>query len=398
MRPAANMAISLDRGEAIPPEALGAPAAGPVHVHVHKELGEDLAQDWNALADEASEPNGFCEPWFIAASLATVGVGRGVRLVEVRRGSRLIGIIPLAIEDHYGRSPIRIVQNWWHHQMFLGTPMVRAGEEETFWSALLDHLDAAGWAPNFLHLRGLVEDGPIHRGLAAAAAKRGRACPVVRREVRALLESEVGSRAYYEQTIRAKKRKEIRRLRSRLEEQGPVRFRRYDPSEDLGAWCDSFLALERSGWKGRAGTALACDPVMEAFFRQTVAGAQAADRLDFLRLDLGDRPIAMLVNFRAAPGGFSFKTCFDEDFARFSPGVLIQLENLAFLDRPDTRWMDSCAAENHPMIDSLWTGRRSIVRVTVRLAGVRRALVYVACRWLETGSQTVRRLLARSSA
>ena len=43
------------------------------------------------------------------------------------------------------------------------------------------------------------------------------------------------------------------------------------------------------------------------------------------------------------------------DYARFSPGVLIQLENLKILDRGDVAWMDSCAVQDHPMIDSLWT-------------------------------------------
>ena len=47
------------------------------------------------------------------------------------------------------------------------------------------------------------------------------------------------------------------------------------------------------------------------------------------RLDLDGKPLAMLVNFLTAPGSFSFKTAFDEAFSRYSPGVLIQLDNLA---------------------------------------------------------------------
>ena len=38
------------------------------------------------------------------------------------------------------------------------------------------------------------------------------------------------------------------------------------------------------------------------------------------------------------------------------------------------------------MIDSLWTERRAIVRVTVRLKGARRPLVFALCRALERGS------------
>jgi hypothetical protein len=95
-----------------------------------------------------------------------------------------------------------------------------------------------------------------------------------------------------------------------------------------------------------------------------------AGRLQLLALELDNRPIAMLVNFLAPPGSFSFKTAFDESFARFSPGVLLQIENLRILERPEIAWMDSCAAEQHPMIESLWAQRRTLARVTVPLAAL----------------------------
>jgi len=53
------------------------------------------------------------------------------------------------------------------------------------------------------------------------------------------------------------------------------------------------------------------------------------------------------------------------------------------LARGDIAWMDSCAVENHSMIDSLWEERRSIVRVSVPLSGLRRRLVYRLCRTIE---------------
>ena len=234
----------------------------------------------------------------------------------------------------------------------------------------------------------------MHRGLAEAAAARGRGCVTVHREARALLAGGLDPRTYFERTVRPKKRKEIRRLQSRLAELGQVQARRLESGDELPAWCDAFLALEKASWKGRVGTALACAPETETFFRSAVAGALAAGRLDFLRLDLDARPVAMLVNFLAAPGAFSFKTCFDEQYSRFSPGVLIQLENLKILDRGGIAWMDSCAVQDHPMIDSLWSGRRDIVRVTVRLKGLRRSLVFAVCRALEIGQVMFRRFSA----
>jgi hypothetical protein len=77
----------------------------------------------------------------------------------------------------------------------------------------------------------------------------------------------------------------------------------------------------------------------------------------------------MLANFLAPPHAFSFKTAYDEDLARFSPGVLLQLENLALLDRDDIALTDSCAAPDHPMIDHIWRDRREIVKVSIPIGG-----------------------------
>lgn len=390
MHPAGQIVAPSDRAGVLPARAFAVSAAEVAAVaHDAEAVPEILMQDWAAVAPFASEPNSFCEPWFIAASLAAFR-GRGVRVAEVRKAGRLIGVMPLAVERPYGRIPVRFIQNWCHHQMFLGTPLVRAGEEQVFWAALIELLDRADWAPNFLHIRGLVENGPLHRALAEV-----RAAAIVHRERRALIESDLSSDAYFERAVRGKKRKELRRQRNRLAELGELRLHSLEAPGDLPAWTDVFLALERTGWKGEAGSALGCAGETDLFFREALRGAQAAGRLQFLRLDLDGRPIAMLVNFLAAPGSFSFKTTYDEAYARFSPGVLIQIDNLAILERADIAWMDSCAAADHPMIDSLWTERRDVIRVTVRLAGPRRTAIFAACRAVEDGWAALRSFVSR---
>jgi CelD/BcsL family acetyltransferase involved in cellulose biosynthesis len=365
------------------------PATGRLDVLVRPlaEAIDALAAEWTALAETASEPNAFAEHWFVAASLRTLAKGRDIKLLEVRRGDHLIGLLLVETHRGYARLPVRITRNWAHDQMFLYTPLVAAGEECAFWAAALTTLDEAAWAPGLLHLRGLTENGPVHRGLLEA-----RHGVTVHREVRAFLESALSPDAYYEQAVRQKKRKEIRRLKNRLAEEGPIQARMLDDAVQLDAWCSTYLALEKAGWKGREGSSLACSPEGEAFFREAVAAAWQADRLQFLRLDVGETCIAMLVNFLTPPGSFSFKTVFDEAWARFSPGVLIQLENLKILDDPRIHWMDSCAAEDHPMIDSLWTERRAIVRVSVPLKGLKRRVVYALCTGLERASAVVKGL------
>ena len=380
--------ITADRRTALrTPLAPAAASAEPeVRVRPLAEAIDELAAEWTALAARASEPNAFAEHWFVAASLRTLSGGRDIRLLEVRRGERLIGLLPVETHRGYARLPVRIVQSWAHDQMFLWTPLVAAGEERAFWMAVLETLDAAAWAPGLLHLRGLAEKGPVHHGLAAA--RRG---VIVHRRIRATLESDLSPEAYYARAVRQKKRKEIRRLRKRLAEQGPIKARVLADAAELEAWCSLYLALEKAGWKGEAGSSLAVRAETEAFFRETLRAAWAAGRLQFLRLDVGATCIAMLVNFLTPPGSFSFKTVFNEDYARFSPGVLIQIENLDILADPRIAWMDSCAVEDHPMIDSLWTERRAIVRVSVPLRGLKRRAVYALCTGLERASAFARK-------
>ncbi len=388
--PAPALCLHAEAAKDLPPRE--APAGRLV------ARGEVSHEAWRDLALHASEPNPFYEPWFMAAALAAVPDEQDVRLFVMLHGSRLLGLMPLTTGTRYGRLPIRFVQNWRHDQMFLGAPLIRKGHEQAFWAALLDTLDADRQARHFLHIEGLVEGGAVHQGLIDAAAARGRACAVVHRIARALLESRLSPEAYYQHNVRKKKRKEIARLRNRLAEIGVVEARILQDRKELDAWCDAFLAMEQGGWKGVQGSALASRPSGRDLFHQAVAGASEAGRLQFRRLDVGGRPVAMLVNFLTPPGSFSFKTSFDEAFARFSPGVLLQLDNLEVLARPDIEWMDSCASQDHPMIDSLWAERRQVVRVTVRLAGLRRFLPFAFARTLETGAARLKAARRRPSS
>ena len=55
--------------------------------------------------------------------------------------------------------------------------------------------------------------------------------------------------------------------------------------------------------------------------------------------------------------------------------------------------MDSCAVEDHPMINSLWGERRAIVQVSVPLSGMTRTLKFRACRAMEMTSAKLRQMM-----
>lgn len=344
---------------------------------------------WDAVVARPSEPNAFLERWFMEASVRHLDLPVDARMLVVRAEDQLIGMMPIMVASRYGRMAVRHVENWLHYNSFFGAPLVRRSFESYFWHRALELLDADPGAPSFLHLVAMDGQGP----LAEALLKARRGAAVVHRSSRAMLQSDLPSCEYYEKTVRKKKRKEIGRLQSRLAEIGQVRFCRLLDHEGLDAWIDTFIALEASGWKGREGAALANDRQTKNFVCDALRGAYATGRLEMIRLEVDRRVIAMLVNFLTPPGSFSFKIAFDEEFARFSPGVLIQLENLKILETRGIDWMDSCAVEDHPMINSLWAERREIVRISVPLRGKRRRATFATCRMLERASALVRKAL-----
>ena len=175
--------------------------------------------------------------------------------------------------------------------------------------------------------------------------------------------------AYLEAALSGKKRKELRRQHARLSELGDLRVNRRTDASGLRRWCDDFLALEASGWKGAAGSALASHQATQTLFGDALAGAADRGKLERLSLTLDGQPIAMLASLLTPPGAYSFKTAFDERYSRFSPGVLLQRENLAVLERADIAWTDSCAAADHPMIDHLWSERRAVGRISIAIGG-----------------------------
>lgn len=341
---------------------------------------------WAALAECAAEPNPFHEHWYLLPALRTLDPRGGVRIARLEVDGMLAGLLPVRLDNRYYRWPIPQWCSWIHGNSFLGAPLVACGLERLFWRALLAKLDAQAGRGLFLHLSALPVDGPLWQALQAVLAEEpGRAAGVVHREERAMLCSTASPEAYLEASLSGKKRKELRRQFARLSELGEVRFERTRSDAGLEQWIAHFLALEHSGWKGSAGSALASHQGTARMFREALGGAALHHRLERLTLWLDGQPIAMLANFITPPGAYSYKTAFDERFARFSPGVLLQRENLALLDDGDLRWCDSCAAADHPMIDHIWRERRALGRVSIALGGPLRRSMFARLLKAELG-------------
>ncbi|MFN4020483.1 MAG: GNAT family N-acetyltransferase [Erythrobacter sp.] len=331
---------------------------------------------WERLVARAAEPNPFFEPWFLVPSLVQWGAAGRIMVKAWFHDGRLSGLMPVVRRARYYGHRVPHASGWLHANAFCGVPLVAAGLEEDFWRALLAHFDRTARRALFLHLPLLPAGGPVDAALERVLAAGKRAHYRVAEENRALLTGALSAAEYLERAMSAKKRKELRRQHNRLAEEGALAFERLEGEAGIAEWTREFLALEAAGWKGEAGSALASAADTCALFTQSLAGAAAAGRLERLALRLDGRAIAMLVNFLTPPGAYSFKTAYDEAYARFSPGMLLQLENLALLEHAEVDWADSCAVEGHPMIERLWRGQRRMVSRNIAIGGLLRRAAF----------------------
>jgi hypothetical protein len=284
-------------------------------------------------------------------------------------------LLPVARAATYYDRPFRHLDRLVARQRLLrGSAGAARQPRRAFWrAALAVRSTTAPVSSSFSTCRPSPERQSGDAGAAARvlAETDRRTATVVGSEERALLSSPISARsAYLEAAMSGKKRKELRRQAKRLGELGELAGRAACRRRGARSLDRRFPgALEHAGWKGAEGSSLASHAPVAAYFRSALQGGAAAGRLERLALTLDGAPIAMLATFIAAPGSFSFKTAFDERYAKFSPGVLLQQENLALLDRGDIAWCDSCAAADHPMIERIWREKRATIAVNIALGG-----------------------------
>lgn len=358
--------------DALPPVAHPVDVTLPLSVDMvdTAALSTTAIAEWDALCSASGEANVFALPWMLLPAFAFLNASDDASLAIVRDATgRMIGMMPLITAPRLGRIPISTVSDWCHPNSFLSPISIVAGAETMFWQAMIPVLTQLAPSARQFAINAIAKDGAVHRGLLAAAAASNMPIAIERQFQRALLAPTVDAETYWDAAVRPKKRKELRRQWNRLGEEGVITMGRLASGGDVAPWIDEFLALEASGWKGRGGSALASSPATDQFMRAALASAHTTGSLCFTALRLDGRAIAMLITLTSGDAGFGFKTAFDEAFGRFSPGVLLQRESLDILVERNLAWIDSCAAPDHPMIDSLWRERRTIISLSMPLPG-----------------------------
>jgi len=339
---------------------------------------EAYVSAWEELAAAALEPNVFYEPWMLMPANRAFGAGRRVcfALILATDPTRplgpplLAGLFPLERQSQYQglgqKLPFKTLRLWKHKYCYLCTPLIRAGYGREVIAAFFDWLAAGGHGCSLMEFAVIAGDGPFHQTLLDYLNESSRLSCVTDIFTRALFRPASDADTYVRAALRRARRKEFERQERRLSEAGRVEYLSLEPGDDVAAWIEELLRIEAISWKGAGGRALVCDEADREYFVGVAREAFRRGRLIMLALHLDGRPIAHKCNFLSGQGSFAFKIAFDEEYARYSPGVLLELENIRRLHaQSKVKWMDSCADSDRFMINHIWTDRRTIQTLLV---------------------------------
>jgi CelD/BcsL family acetyltransferase involved in cellulose biosynthesis len=117
--------------------------------------------------------------------------------------------------------------------------------------------------------------------------------------------------------------KNLKRWRNKLAKLPAVRARFLGREADPDAELARFMAIEASGWKGRAGTALGCSAALIRFYSRLVHRLAERDWLEWHFLEADGRPIAGHLAVRMGRSLALWKVGYDESFAACAPGNML---------------------------------------------------------------------------
>ncbi|TWT61426.1 GNAT family N-acetyltransferase [Rubinisphaera italica] len=350
-------------------------------------------EDWHQLISFCSISNAFYEPYFLLTALQTLHHNPKLRFIFVYRQNtnfdsahELCGFFPLesAQIEKYPRSGWKLITN---SLSFSCDPLIRAGFEIEVILAFIKWSKAAHCS--IIELPCVSAEGAFQSSLDFVLKALSITPFILKTSRRSCLKRD--SADWDGRNIR----RDVNRKRRRLAEQGQLEFRVLKSLHQLADWQKGFLSLEERGWKGQKGTALNQNPSQRSFFMTATRQAFERNKFQMLGLFLDEKPIAFKCNLISGKNGYAWKIAFDEDYARYSPGLLLEYDFIDFFkNQTELNVIDSCATPGHPLFARIWPDQLSRQTVFVP-TGMLLSKMYCSTRPLMRSLK--RKLLAKPS-
>ena len=321
----------------------------------------DVAAAWADLAGRAAS-NVFMEPTALRVAEATGFADVRMLLAwdDAAAPRRLVGLWALQVKRIASFWP-SVLDSRPFNYAFLSTPVIDPAYVDDVMPAMLAAVQHDSELPKVLHLHSFEQETPCFAALQRELTKQGGAQRIL----------DETNRPYATRDEGVKKsgstRKKLRQDWNRLSALGAVDVVNDRTPVRVREAFEAFLKLEQASWKGARGTALLCDDADASFVRELVAKLAAEGRASVALLRVDGKAIATQVVMYSGRTAYTWKTAFDAEYARYSPGMLLvdKVTEQLFAD-PAIESIDSCSYEDGFMA-KLWTARRKMVEMLVHV-------------------------------
>jgi CelD/BcsL family acetyltransferase involved in cellulose biosynthesis len=348
----------------------------------------DIAAHWAALIARASA-NVFMHPAALRAAIATGFADVHVLLAWAQDASprRLVGVWALQRMQITPIGPSFLAAPPYDYA-FLSNPVVDPDFAHSAVAAFFDAIEREHSLPKVIRLRYLDGSAESYSAIMDALAARG---------AQSLKLSE-RERPYVTKDFGLKKsgstRKKLRQDWNRLSALGTVDIVNDRTPAAVANSFESYLAMEAASWKGSRGTALLCDAEDAAFTRRLIADLAAGGNASVALLRVNGQAVAAQVLLYCGTTAYTWKTAFDAEFSKFSPGALLvdKVTEQLFADG-GVEAFESCSPEGGFM-NQIWDGRRKTIDLLADV-GAKKSLGFRAVMASERGYAQLRELRNR---
>jgi CelD/BcsL family acetyltransferase involved in cellulose biosynthesis len=259
-------------------------------------------------------------------------------------GERLVGVLPVIVTPHK-----RLGSSWFtlsppSDQYTLSGDVLLAPEDAAVaFRAMV--AEVGRQVPNHLSLdlTAVRQGSPVwlalHNGIDGYLVRRGQRSMFAFLDVQGDFESYLDSFGHMSRNLK--------RFRKKLAMHGQIRTETWKGPSASPAFLTEFLALEASGWKGRAGTALSNKPDAVTFYSTLLGNFAAQGRVEWHVIRVGDRLVAAQMAVRCGTSLVLLKHAFDEDFSDCRPGTLLtELTFREAFSRPEIKEVNTMSDFN----------------------------------------------------
>jgi CelD/BcsL family acetyltransferase involved in cellulose biosynthesis len=318
-----------------------------------------MTEHWEALAARTAA-NVFLNPAALNAATAT-GFAHVHALLAWDTAvapNKLVGFWALR-EKRIGLVGPAVLAAPPYEYAFVSSPVIDPDYIDAVMPALFDAIANDAALPNVIHVEFLDGDSDSYRAIIGALGARKGHVLKLSEQPRPFLS------AASERKRSGSTGKKLRQDWNRLSSCGAVDIANDRSGAGARAAFEVFLDLEARSWKGAKGTALLSDADDATFTRRLIGdlGEHRSASVALLRLD--GRPIAAQVLLYSGNMAYTWKTAFDAEFAKYSPGaLLVDKVTDGLFDNQAITAIESCSPESGFMAQ-LWTGRRMTVDMLV---------------------------------